>query len=106
MGVSFASRDGAVQIKAIKPNFPDDFEIYDPKITEKVFEGGNKRSIKTFEYLLIPRNKGNYKIPKLDFSYFDIKQKKYISGCDIGSVSENICGGSFIKFIIKRRYER
>ena len=73
---------GTGNIELIEPfniDFPSDFEVYDPKITEKVFEGGNKRSIKTFEYLLIPRNKGNYKIPKLDFSYFDIKQKKYIS---------------------------
>ena len=64
-------------IKAIKPNFPDDFEIYDPKITEKIFEGGRKRSIKTFEYLIIPRFKGEYKIPSLNFTFYNNKKKKY-----------------------------
>ena len=71
---------GTGNIELIKPfiiDFPKDFEVYDPKITEKIFQGGNKRSIKTFEYLLIPRYKGQYKIPTYNFSFFDTKQKKY-----------------------------
>ena len=73
---------GTGNIELIKPfviDFPKDFEVYDPKITEKIFQGGNKRSIKTFEYLLIPRYKGDYKIPPYNFSFFDTKQKKYIT---------------------------
>ena len=73
---------GTGNIELIKPfviDFPKDFEVYDPKITEKIFQGGNKRSIKTFEYLLIPRYKGNYKIPSYNFSFFDTKQKKYVT---------------------------
>jgi len=73
---------GTGNIELIKPfeiNFPKDFEVYDPKVTEKIFQGGIKRSIKTFEYLLIPRYKGEYKIPSYNFSFFDTKQKKYIS---------------------------
>ena len=72
---------GTGNIELIKPfiiDFPKDFEVYDPKITEKIFQGGNKRSIKTFEYLLIPRYKGDYKIPSYNFSFFDTKQKKYV----------------------------
>ena len=73
---------GTGNIELIKPfliDFPKDFEVYDPKITEKIFQGGNKRSIKTFEYLLIPRYKGDYKIPSYNFSFFDTKQKKYVT---------------------------
>ena len=73
---------GTGNIELIKPfiiDFPKDFEVYDPKITEKIFQGGNKRSIKTFEYLLIPRYKGEYKIPTYNFSFFDTKQKKYVT---------------------------
>ena len=73
---------GTGNIELIKPfiiDFPKDFEVYDPKITEKIFQGGNKRSVKTFEYLLIPRYKGDYKIPSYNFSFFDTKQKKYIT---------------------------
>ena len=73
---------GTGNIELIKPfiiDFPKDFEVYDPKITEKIFQGGNKRSVKTFEYLLIPRYKGDYKIPSYNFSFFDTKQKKYVT---------------------------
>ena len=58
--------------------FPEDFEIYDPK-SENNFrltsEGlsGNK----VIEYLAIPRNPGDYKIPPVSFTYFDVKSKSY-----------------------------
>lgn len=64
-------------IDKINVQFPTDFEVYDPKITEKIFEGGRKRSIKTFEYLLIPRYKGNYPIPSINFSFFNPKTVTY-----------------------------
>ena len=64
-------------IEAFEINFPKDFEVYDPKISEKIFQGGNKRSVKTFEYLLIPRYQGKYKIPSFDFVSYNTKLKKY-----------------------------
>ena len=42
-----------IDVKKTKIQFPEDFEVYDPKISDRIFEGGRKRSIKTFEYLLI-----------------------------------------------------
>jgi hypothetical protein len=59
-------------------NFPNDFEVYDPNISEKIFEGGRKRSIKTFEYLIIPRFEGAFEIPEYEFVYFDTKKNKFI----------------------------
>ncbi len=58
--------------------FPDDFEVYDPKVDNQVRltrEGltGNK----VIEYLAIPRHAGTYKIPGVSFSYFDIRSKSY-----------------------------
>ena len=64
-------------IDAMKIDFPEDFEVYDPKINDRIFEGGNKRSTKTYEYLLIPRYKGNYDIPTYNFVFFNTKTKKY-----------------------------
>ena len=49
------------------------------KLVKKIFQGGNKRSVKTFEYLLIPRFEGNYKIPSYDFISYNTKLKKYIT---------------------------
>lgn len=61
-----------------KIKFPDDFEVYDPKVDNQVRltkEGltGNK----VIEYLAIPRHAGTYKIPGVSFSYFDIRSKSY-----------------------------
>lgn len=58
--------------------FPEDFEVYDPKVDNQVRltrEGltGNK----VIEYLAIPRHAGTYKIPGVSFSYFDIRSKSY-----------------------------
>jgi hypothetical protein len=71
---------GTGNIELIEPlniQFPDDFEVYDPKITDRIFEGGRKRSIKTFEYLLIPRYKGNYTIPSANLVVYNTKNKQY-----------------------------
>ena len=58
--------------------FPEDFEVYDPKVDNQVRltrEGltGNR----VIEYLAIPRHAGTYKIPGVSFSYFDIRSKSY-----------------------------
>lgn len=61
-------------------NMPPDIETYDPKTAENinVTEGGASGN-KTFEYLLIPRHEGNYTIEPIEFSYFDLNSKSYIS---------------------------
>ena len=71
---------GTGNIELIKPldiYFPDNFEVYDPKISDKIFEGGLKKSYKTFEYLLIPRFKGEYSIPSVNLIVYNTKNKKY-----------------------------
>ena len=71
---------GTGNIELIEPlaiQFPEDFEVYDPKISDRIFEGGRKRSIKTFEYLLIPRYKGEYTINSSSLVYYNNKTKKY-----------------------------
>ena len=71
---------GTGNIELIEPlaiQFPEDFEVYDPKITDRIFEGGRKRSIRTFEYLLIPRYKGNYSIPTANLIVYNPKKKQY-----------------------------
>ncbi len=58
--------------------FPEDFEIYDPKVDNKsrLTQEGLSGS-KVIEYLAIPRTAGTYKIPAVEFSYFDIKSHSY-----------------------------
>lgn len=58
--------------------FPEDFEVYDPKVDSQVRLTQNGLSgNRVIEYLAIPRHAGNFKIPAVTFSYFDIKSKSY-----------------------------
>ena len=65
-------------IKTPEIQFPKDFEIYDPKVDNKfsVTKSGLSGN-KVFEYLAIPRHPGTFKIPAVEFSYFDLKSKSY-----------------------------
>lgn len=60
--------------------FPPQIESYDPKVAENISinEGGTSGS-KTFEYLLIPRTEGSYEIPPVNFTYFDLGKKSYVT---------------------------
>ncbi len=52
--------------------FPSDFEVFDPEITQniKVTTNGLSGS-KTIEYLLIPRHAGTYTIPSVELNCFN-----------------------------------
>lgn len=73
---------GKGNIKLVDPlkiNFPEDFETYDPKIKENITSTANGvGGYKTFDYLIIPRHEGDYKIDQINFSYFDPEKKQYI----------------------------
>lgn len=61
-------------------NFPTDFEVFDPEIKNNIKTSANGVSgTRTFEYLIIPRNPGDYTIKPVEFSFFNIKNRKYIT---------------------------
>lgn len=65
-------------IKAPEVKFPEDFEIYDPKVDNQFrLTSTGLSGSQTIEYLFIPRNAGTFKIPALKFSFFDTKTKSY-----------------------------
>ena len=58
--------------------FPSDFEVYDPKVTDKITVNGNGMSgQREFQYLVIPRYEGLYELDPVTFSYFDPKAGTY-----------------------------
>lgn len=65
-------------IDPVKVNFPEDFETYDPKVTQDLTTTNGLGGTKTFDYLIIPRHEGEYKIDNLQFSYFDPAKKEYV----------------------------
>jgi hypothetical protein len=59
---------------------PPDIEVYDPKITDDLKAGSNgTEGSKTFNYLLIPRHYGDFTIPPVTYSYFNVSTGKYES---------------------------
>jgi hypothetical protein len=55
-----------------------DIEVFDPKITDELRNGiGGTNGQKTFDYLLIPRHYGDFTIPPLTYTYFNISTGKY-----------------------------
>lgn len=72
---------GTGNIKLMKNpevKFPADFETYDPKVDNdfKTTTSG-MTGTKTIEYLAIPRHQGDFVIPSIEFSYFDLKTQTY-----------------------------
>jgi hypothetical protein len=66
-------------LEAPKLKLPTDFEQYDPKVKEDITRSGETiNGSKSFEWLIVPRYPGDKKIPALEFSYFDISQKRYV----------------------------
>jgi uncharacterized membrane protein len=54
--------------------------VYDPKIDDKITMGGDgMKGSRTFEYLIIPRNAGQFTIKPVSFSYFDLSKKQYVT---------------------------
>lgn len=65
-------------VKTPELKFPQDFDIYDPKVENKyTIKGGRQTGNKVYEYLAIPRHAGQYTIPSLEFQYFDPKSGTY-----------------------------
>ena len=76
--VTFRGTGNLKLLKAPTINFPLDFEVYDPKESRdlNITENGMAGSV-SFEYPIIPRYSGDYKIPAIRFSYFDSQSNTY-----------------------------
>jgi hypothetical protein len=67
-------------IEAPTLNLPSAFEVYDPKVKENITNSpAGLTGSKQYDFLIIPRQPGDYKIDKHAFSYFDPSAAKYIT---------------------------
>ncbi len=65
-------------IDKIKIQFPASFEVYDPKISHNITNtSAGSKGNNIYEYLIIPREAGEYTIPAIEFGYFDVASKTY-----------------------------
>jgi len=67
-------------ISAPTITLPPSIEVYEPKLIDNTqINGSNVVGNNTYEYILIPQATGKYKIPAVEFTYFNLEQKKYIT---------------------------
>lgn len=65
-------------VREPQPEFPADFEVYDPKVdTQFRATGQGLNGRKVLEYTIIPRFGGTFTIPSLDFTYFNTKTANF-----------------------------
>lgn len=66
-------------IHAPQIQFPPDFEVYEPKIShDKQVTSSGVSGSATFEYIVVPRNRGVYKINSFRYSFFNPQTERYV----------------------------
>ena len=76
--VNISGKGNLELISLPKIEFPNDFETYDPKTKQDIsVTASGTKGKRTFEYVLIPRFAGEFKLKPVSFSYFDPKTKSY-----------------------------
>ena len=78
--VTISGTGNLMLINAPSPEFPSIFEVYDPQIADNIKKGENGVSgSRSYEWILIPRSKGHYTIPRLAFVFFDPSTGQYVT---------------------------
>ena len=74
--VTVTGKGNVSLLEAPKINFPPDFEVYDVKASTKADKSGTNGS-RTFEYPFIPRSAGDFTLPPVRFSYYNVNTHRY-----------------------------
>ena len=75
-GVGNFTLSSSISSTHVKAN--EAIDTYDPKVDVSVkATAGGVSGTRTVEYTTIPRFAGKFKIPAVEFSYFDTKSKQY-----------------------------
>lgn len=77
--ITISGKGNVKLIEPPKPVLPESFESYEPKITENITNTGGVSGSKIYNFLIIPREPGEFSIGGLDFSYYDADKKQYVS---------------------------
>ncbi len=76
--LTIGGQGNLILLKPVKVDFPPDLEIFDPKTDQQIkntLEGSS--GTVNFEYLIIPRHAGKFRISPIIFTYFDPLSEKY-----------------------------
>ena len=78
MSLTISGKGNISLLEAPKVKFPADVEVYDTKITENIDRNGLSGS-RTFEYPFIARSHGDFVIEPVQYSYYDVNTRRYVT---------------------------
>jgi hypothetical protein len=77
--ITISGKGNIKLIEPLKLNLPESFESYDPKVNQNIKTIGGVSGSISYNYLIIPREKGEFILNNLNFNYFEADKKQYIS---------------------------
>lgn len=97
--VTVSGKGNVALVGAPKVNFPPDSEIYDTKTTDRIDQGsGGTSGSKSFEYPFIPRSHGDFEIPAIDFTYYDVTSRRYVT-VSTNPIPYNVAKGAATDYV-------
>lgn len=90
--VTVSGKGNISLIQAPDVKLPPDMEAYDTKTSDRVDKSGYSGS-KRYEYPFIPRSWGDFVIPPVKYSYYDVKAGKYVT-LQTDSIAFNVARGA------------
>jgi hypothetical protein len=80
LNVSVSGKGNISLVEPPRLKIPPDIDSYDPKFSENLsVKTSGVEGTKSGEYVLIPRQRGTYKLEPLEFCFFDPEKKTYIT---------------------------
>ncbi len=78
--VKYSGQGNLKLLAAPEIDWPGDFEVYDPEIKDRItVDKRGERGSREFEYVVIPRSAGDFKISLPKLSYFDCRKGKFVA---------------------------
>ncbi len=78
--VTVKGRGNLSLLEAPKVHFPPDFEVYDVKVSDQIDKSsGGISGSRTYEYPFIPRSWGDFTIQPVEYAWYDLSAKAYVT---------------------------
>lgn len=79
LSLNFEGTGNMRMLEVPEIDLPKDFEVFDPKTTESISKASTIKGKKGYDFLIIPRRPGTFKLPPLKLQYFDLDKKEYVT---------------------------
>jgi len=106
LNVSLSGSGNFKSLKLPEPKLPDGIDVFKPERTEKINIKGMRHSgSKKSTYLLVPRISGEITLEPIEFTYFDLKTRGYVTRSS-GPLKLNVYDAEGSQPVITSGYSR